>query len=398
MEKLIVRFGTLHDNVGKPRRNGVLVIEGDHITEIGDRVAGAADKTGGARVLEAVCVVPGLINAHAHLEMSGEAQTTSVFILTTPTQRTMTCAENASKSLRAGVTTIREIGGTENIAMDLRDAIDAGRLPGPKIVAAGQPICMTGGHGWWAGRQADGPWDVCKAVREQRRGGADCIKFIATGGVLTKGAVPGIEQLTEDEMRAGIDEAHKHGMHCAAHAIGTSGIKNAIRAGIDSIEHSHLIDDDGIRLMVERGTYLVPTLSAIMCIIEAGPDAGMPDFVTRKAREILEHAEGNLRKARAAGVKFAGGSDAGTPFNYHDAYWRELELMQSMLGMNAREALFAASASAADLLGVKRGRLQEGEIADLLLLDHDIDSDARAFRDPTVVIKNGRIAADRRTA
>ena len=398
MEKLIVRFGTLHDNVGKPRRNGVLVIEGDHITEIGDRVAGAADKTGGARVLEAVCVVPGLINAHAHLEMSGEAQTTSVFILTTPTQRTMTCAENASKSLRAGVTTIREIGGTENIAMDLRDAIDAGRLPGPKIVAAGQPICMTGGHGWWAGRQADGPWDVCKAVREQRRGGADCIKFIATGGVLTKGAVPGIEQLTEDEMRAGIDEAHKHGMHCAAHAIGTSGIKNAIRAGVDSIEHGHLIDDDGIRLMVERGTYLVPTLSAIMCIIEAGPDAGMPDFVTRKAREILEHAEGNLRKARAAGVKFAGGSDAGTPFNYHDAYWRELELMQSMLGMNAREALFAASASAADLLGVKRGRLQEGEIADLLLLDHDIDSDARAFRDPTVVIKNGRIAADRRTA
>jgi imidazolonepropionase-like amidohydrolase len=397
MEKLIVRFGTLHDNVGEPRRNGVLVIEGDRIAEIGERVAGA-DKTDGTRVLEGACIVPGLINAHAHLEMSGEAQTTSVFVLTTPTQRTMTCAENASKSLRAGVTTIREIGGTENIAMDLRDAIDAGRLPGPKIVAAGQPICMTGGHGWWAGRQADGPWDVCKAVREQRRGGADCIKFIATGGVLTKGAVPGIEQLTEDEMRAGIDEAHKHGMHCAAHAIGTSGIKNAIRAGIDSIEHGHLIDEEGIRLMVERGTSLVPTLSAIMCIIEAGPDAGMPDFVTRKAREILEHAEGNLRKARAAGVKFAGGSDAGTPFNYHDAYWRELELMQSMLGMNAREALFAASASAADLLGVKRGRLQEGEIADLLLLDHDIDSDARAFRDPTVVITNGRIAADRRTA
>jgi imidazolonepropionase-like amidohydrolase len=391
VEKLVIRFGTLHDNVGEPRRNGVLVVEGDRITEIGNDPSNVTGDSEDVRSLEALCVVPGMINAHAHLEMSGEAQTTSVFLLTTPTQRTMTCAENASKSLRAGVTTIREIGGTENIAMDLRDAIDAGRLPGPKIVAAGQPICMTGGHGWWAGRQADGPWDVLKAVREQRRGGADCIKFIATGGVLTKGAVPGIEQLTEDEMRAGIEEAHKHGMHCAAHAIGTSGIKNAIRAGIDSIEHGHLVDDEGIRLMVEHGTYLVPTLSAIMCILDAGPDAGMPDFVTRKAREIAEHAEGNLRKARGAGVKFAGGSDAGTPFNYHDAYWRELELMQSMLGMNAREALYAASASAADLLGVKRGRLQPGETADLLLLDHDIAADLYGFRNPKNVIKAGSI-------
>jgi len=386
---LAIRFGVLHHNGdGEPMKNGTLLIEGDRVAAVSDR---PPDQSEDVRVLEAACVVPGLINCHAHLEMSGEAQSTTVFVLTTPTQRTMTCAENANKTLRGGVTTIREIGGTENIAMDLRDAIDAGRLPGPKIVAAGQPICMTGGHGWWAGREADGPWDVCKAVREQRRGGADCIKFIATGGVLTKGAVPGIEQLSEDEMRAGIAEAHKHGMHCAAHAIGTGGIKNAIRAGVDSIEHGHLIDDEGIRLMVEHRTRLVPTLSAIMCIVEAGPDAGMPDFVTRKAREIVEHAEGNLRKARAAGVTFAGGSDAGTPFNYHDAYWRELELMQTMLGMTPREALYAATVSAAELIGVKRGRLQAGEVADLLLLDRDIDSDVRCFRSIRAVIKSGAL-------
>jgi len=389
-KKLAIRFGVLHHNGdGEPMKNGTLLIEGDRVAAITDSPPAQSEDV---RVLEAACVVPGLINCHAHLEMSGEAQSTTVFILATPTQRTMTCAENAAKSVRAGVTTIREIGGTENIAMDLRDTIDAGRLPGPKIVAAGQPICMTGGHGWWAGREADGPWDVCKAVREQRRGGADCIKFIATGGVLTKGAVPGIEQLSEDEMRAGIDEAHKHGMHCAAHAIGTGGIKNAIRAGVDSIEHGHLIDDEGIRLMVKHGTRLVPTLSAIMCIVEAGPEAGMPDFVTRKANEILEHAEANLRKARAAGVTFAGGSDAGTPFNYHDAYWRELELMQTMLGMSAREALYAATVSAAELIGVKRGRLQAGEVADLLLLDSDMETDPHAFRNPKAVIKAGAIA------
>jgi imidazolonepropionase-like amidohydrolase len=389
-QTLAIRFGSLHHNLGgEPSRNGVLVIEGDKIASIGESVPS------GARELSAACVVPGLINCHSHLEMSGEAQTTSVFVLTTPTQRAMTCTENARKSLETGVTTIREIGSTENIAMDLRDAIVAGKLVGPNIMAAGRPICMTGGHGWWAGREADGPWDVRKAVREQRRGGADCIKFIATGGVLTKGAVPGIEQLSEDELRAGIAEAHVHGMRCAAHAIGTGGIKNAIRAGIDSIEHGHLIDAEGIGLMVERGTYLVPTLSAIMCIVEAGPEAGMPDFVTRKANEILQHAETNLRAARAAGVKFAGGSDAGTPFNYHDAYAREFELMQSMLGMNARESLFAATASAADLLDMKRGRLQAGEVADLLLLERDIDTAHDALRNPAVVVKSGQIAFER---
>ena len=388
---LAIRFGTLHDNVGEPRRNGVLVIDEDRITTIA-----AEAPSDVSDVIEAACVVPGMINCHAHLEMSGEPQTTSIFVLTTPTQRAMTAAENARKSLEAGVTTIRETGCSENIAMDLRDAIAAGRLSGPTIFASGRPICMTGGHGWFVGREADGPWDVRKAVREQRRGGADCIKFIATGGVLTKGAVPGIEQLSEDELRAGIEEAHVHGMRCAAHAIGTNGIKNAIRAGIDSIEHGHLVDDEGIALMVERGTYLVPTLCAIKCIVEAGPDAGMPDFVLRKAREIAENAEKNLRAARTAGVKFAGGSDAGTPFNYHDAYAREWELLQSMLGMSAREALFSVTATAADLIGIARGRLNAGETADLLVLDRDIESDSRALRNPKLVIQSGRIAHERR--
>ena len=227
-------------------------------------------------------------------------------------------------------------------------------------------------------------------MREQRKAGADCIKFIATGGVLTKGAVPGIDQLSEEELRAGIDEAHKHGMRCAAHAIGTNGIKNAIRAGIDSIEHGHLIDDEGIALALERTHYIVPTLAAIRCIVEAGPAAGLPDFVTRKASDIAQHAEGNLRKARAAGVRFAGGSDAGTPFNYHDAYALELELMQSMLGMDAREALFVATAAAADLIGIDRGRLGPGAVADIVLLEREIEGDGRPFRNPRAVYKAGK--------
>ena len=345
------------------------------------------------RVVEAPCVVPGLINAHVHLEMSGEAQTTSVFVLTTPTQRAVVAAENARRALASGVTTVRDLGSTSSIAIDVRDAIDAGTIVGPTVRAAGRAICMTGGHGWFVGREADGDWDVRKAVREQRRDGADCIKFIATGGVLTKGAVPGVDQLSEDELRAGIGEAHKHGMPCAAHAIGTTGIANALRAGIDSIEHGHLVDDAGIALMRERGTYLVPTLAAIRCIVEGGEAAGMPDFVLRKAREIAERAGDNLRAARAAGVAFAGGSDAGTPFNAHDAYAYELELMQSMLGMSAREALYAATVHAAALLRVERGRLAVGDVADLVCLRTDLESDARAFRDPSLVVRGGHAVA-----
>ncbi len=385
---LAIRFGTLHDHLGEPKHNGVLLVAGDRIARVGPSDLPVPS---GVPTIEAACVVPGLINAHVHLEMSGEAQTTSVFVLTTPTQRALACAENARKTLRSGVTTVRDLGSTKNLAIDVRDAVAAGKIPGPTVLAAGRAICMTGGHGWFIGRQADGDLDVRIAVREQRREGADCIKFIATGGVLTKGAVPGIEQLDEDELRSGIAEAHKHGMRCAAHAIGAGGIVNALRAGIDSIEHGHLVDDAGIALFKERGATLVPTLAAIRCIVESGEDAGMPDFVLAKAREIARHAETNLRRALAAGVKFAGGSDAGTPFNGHDAYAYEIELMQLMLGMSAPEALRTASLASAELLGVDRGTLGVGAVADLVALNADIESDARPYRSPRAVVKAGAL-------
>ena len=388
---LAFRFGTLYDGLGDPKRNGVLLVRDGTVSAVGDSQTPIPD---GTRVIDAACVIPGLINAHVHLEMSGEAQTQTVFVLTTPTQRAMIVAENARRTLFSGVTSVRDLGSTHSLAIDARDAIAAGRIAGPTIVAAGRAICMTGGHGHFVGREADGELDVRKAVREQRRDGADCIKFIATGGVLTKGAVPGVAQLSEDELRAGIEEAHAHGMTCAAHAIGTAGIANALRAGIDSIEHGHLVDDEGIALFVERGAYLVPTLAAIDCIMRGGEDAGMPDFVLRKAREIALHATENLRRARAAGVIFASGSDAGTPFNHHDAYANELELMQTQLGMSAREALAAATVRAAQLLGLDRGTLEAGDAADLVVLSRDIESDVRAFRDPVAVVKSGALAFD----
>ena len=257
--------------------------------------------------------------------------------------------------------------------------------------AAGAVLCMTGGHGWPIGRAVDSPWDARKAVREQMKAGADCIKMIATGGVMTKGAVPGNAQLTADELAAAIDEAHRHGLRVAAHAIGTQGIKNALRAGIDSIEHGTLLDDEAIALFKERNVFLVPTLSAPTCILANLEKGEQPQYVVDKARGLGDVMATNIRRAYEHGVRIAGGSDAGTPYNYHENYAQEAELMWSLLGMTPQQALHAATNVAAELVGLHRGLLAVGEPADLLLLARDAGEDVRALREPQLVFKNGAI-------
>ena len=381
---MIVRAGILYDGtLEPPRRNVDLHIHSGSITEIRNA------EDGGEYDRVAACVTPGLVNAHVHLEMSGESDTMGALGTSSANQRMLRAVANARKSLAAGVTTVRDVGSKDNISIDLRNAVDAGIIEGPRIRAAGNVLCMTGGHGWFVGRQVDGPWDGRKAVREQLAAGADCIKLIATGGVLTKGAIPGRAQLTSDEVTAIVDEAHRHGMRVASHAIGTEGILNALRAGIDSVEHGHLLDDDAIELFLKNGTYLVPTLTAPTCILEHAHEGKQPAFVTDKAQQISEAMARNIRRAYEAGVKIAGGSDAGTPYNYHDAYAYELELMHTMLGMTPQQSLHAATAVAAELVGLHRGILAPGEVADLLLLDADAGADIRALRDVRAVVKDG---------
>jgi len=379
---VIIRAGILYDGtLNEPRRNVDIVVDAGRVKELRD-ASGSCDR-------EAACVTPGMVNAHVHLEMSGEPDPMLLIHQLTPIQATLHAVENARKSLKAGVTTVRDVGASDGIAIEVRDAIEQGRIAGPRMRAAGKVICMTGGHGWPLGRAVDSPWDARKGVREQRWAGADCIKLIATGGVLTKGAVPGIAQLTVEEMTAACEEAHRHEMRVAAHAIGTQGIKNALRSGVDSIEHGHLLDDEAIALFKERGAYLVPTLTAPACILEHAEHGGQPDYVVRKAREINENLVQNITRAFKAGVKVAGGSDAGTPFNYHDKYADEVMLMHRLLGMTPQQALNAATAVGASLIGLHRGALQVDEPADLLLLDTDVDRDMTALARPLSVLKAG---------
>ncbi len=380
----IVRAGILYDGTLEPPKQHVdLVIENGRVAEL-KAATGACD-------FEAKCVTPGLVNAHAHLEASGEPDLMGAFQTTPSNERLLNAVANARKTLEAGITTIRDVGSSNGFAQSVRDAIEAGKIPGPRMRCAGAVLCMTGGHGWPIGRMVDSPWDARKAVREQLWAGADCIKLIATGGVLTKGAVPGNAQLTPDELASAVDEAHRHGLKVAAHAIGTLGIKNALRAGVDSIEHGTLLDDEAIALFKERGTYLVPTLSAPTCILAHLEDGQQPQYVVDKARGLEEVMLNNLRRAYEGGVRVAGGSDAGTPYNYHQNYPIEVELMWSMLGMTPQQALHAATAVAAELIGLHSGTLAVGEPADLLLLDRDAGKDIHALQDVKTVIKGGTI-------
>lgn len=380
---MIIRAGVLYDGtLNAPRRNVDVVVENGRITELRD-ASGTFDR-------EAACVTPGMVNAHVHLEMSGQPDPMQIVHQYTPMQRMLHAVENAHKTLKAGVTTVRDVGASDAIAIEIRDAVDRGGIPGPRMRAAGKVLCMTGGHGWPIGRAIDSPWEARKGVREQRLAGADCLKLIATGGVLTKGAVPGIAQLTVEEMSAACEEAHRHGMRVGAHAIGTEGIKNALRSGVDSIEHGHMLDDEAIALFKERGAYLVPTLTAPTCILEHAESGGQPDFVVRKAREINEHMLLNITRAFKAGVKVAGGSDAGTPFNYHEKYADEVVLMHKLLGMTPQQALHAATAVASELVGLHRGILEAGEPADLLLLDADIERGVDTLARPVAVMKGGQ--------
>jgi len=383
---MIVRAGILYDGTLEPPKRNVDI-------EIGDGKIVQIVASQGEYDLAAACVTPGLVNAHVHLEASGEPDMMQAIATSTQNQRLLRAVENARKSVRAGVTTVRDVGSSNAIAQDVRDAIVQGRIPGPRMRAAGAVLTMTGGHGWPLGRAIDSPWEARKGVREQLWAGADCIKVIATGGVLTKGAVPGNAQLTPEELTAAIDEAHRHGLRVAAHAIGTQGIKNALRAGVDSIEHGHMLDDEAIALFKERRTVLVPTLTAPTCILERIEDGNQPAYVIEKAKTVNQAMLENVRRAYEHGVSIAGGSDAGTPFNYHENYAYEVELMTTLLGMTPQQALHAATEVSAELIGLHRGVLAIGEPADLLLLARDAGSDVRALRDPTAVVKGGELVA-----
>jgi imidazolonepropionase-like amidohydrolase len=338
-------------------------------------------------------VIPGLINVHVHLAIDANAADTFKAVCSEPPAVTaIRAASRAQRMLAAGITTARDLGGSNYIELTVRDLIRSGEIPGPWLLCAGKLITMTGGQGWPIGRESDGPDDVRKAVREQLKAGADVIKLMATGGLLTQGVEPGAAQLTEDELRAGILEAHKAGRRTATHAQGTEGIKAAIRAGIDTVEHGIFLDDESVAMMKERQIVLVPTLAAAYQIMQAGRARGIPQYVMDKMEKVASAHTNSFQLAWRAGVIIAAGNDGGTPFNPHEDLVTELRLMVKA-GMPSPDAIRAGTWGSACALGLEGeiGTIERGKWADLVVLDGDPLADIAAVGRVWCVIQHGKV-------
>ena len=372
-------------------RGDVLCVEG-RIAALGE-----AEAPEGTEAIECAgeYLIPGLIDCHVHVSSSGDPAELTPGQRLPLARRAWRTAEHARATLAGGVTTVRDLGAADRLNVALAAAIEAGEVEGPRVVAAGMGVTMSGGHGHgFIAREADGPDEVRKAVREEIREGATAIKLFASGGVLTPGVNPRSPSFTREELTAGVEEATKAFRTVAAHAQSTVGIKNAVAAGVTSIEHGVWLDEEAIAMMIERGTYLVPTLTAPYHIAH-GAEAGVPEYAVEKGQAALEDHIASYERALRAGVRVAMGTDQGTPLNRPGENAQEAVRMADH-GLSPGAALLAATGWASDLLGLdeETGRLRVGLAADIVRLSEDPLADIRCLTRPDViagVVRGGKV-------
>ena len=393
--RLVVGDGTVIDQP-------VVVVLGDRILAAGS--AASVRVPAGARVLDLPghTLLPGLIDCHTHINSSDSDGGDMAVLRETGAHAAIYGVVNARRTLEAGFTTIRDVGATNGADIALRDLVARGVVPGPRIFAAGPSLGITGGHadvnGWsplvhipGTGVIVDGVDAVRKAVRENVKYGSDHIKVTATGGILSVGDAVTHSQYSDEELRAIVDEATRLGRKVAMHAHGAPGIVAAVRAGAASIEHGSLIDAQGIALMKEKGTYLVPTLIILEEIAADGERKGVPAASIAKARAIEADRRVRLRRAYEAGVRFAFGTDATGDIHGRNA--QEFTLLQSQLGMTPMAAIRSATSAAADLIGVadQLGTVTAGKLADLIAVAGNPLDDLRRLERVDFVMKAGAV-------
>ena len=409
-----IRAGRLFDATSdNMRENMVIVIVGDRIQSVG--AASTVTIPSGANVIDLshATVLPGLIDCHTHLGSRADRYDEIYNFKDAPFDSAFAGVVNARKTLEAGFTSVRDVGSLPFLAVDLRNSINEGFIPGPRIVASGPAISITGGHGDLNNfspqtrvtmfpeerdfQIADGVDQIRHVVRAQVKYGVDVIKILATGGVLSKGDSPGAPQFTFEELKAAAEEAHMAGRKIAAHAHGTQGIKNAILAGIDSIEHASLIDDEGIRLAKEHGTYLVMDIYNDDYILGKAIEFGLPQENVDKEKMVGRLQRENFERAVKAGAKMAFGTDAGV-YPHGDNAKQFFYMVK--FGMTPAQAIRAATSSAADLIGRAKdvGTLEPGKFADVIAVTADPLQNVRALENVGFVMKGGVAVKDGITA
>lgn len=383
--------GLVFDGNGPLLRDHSVLVNGDSIEDIApsekfsDYQGDTVDTSGGT-------LMPGMADCHVHLVYRGEANPRASVQNVNPAEIALRVLENAQKSLKNGITAVRDCGGRNYLEFPIRDACNSGRFLGPNIMASGRMICMTGGHGNEAGRVADGCDEVVKAVREQIHAGSDLVKIMATGGVMTPGVNPEDAHYSAEELAAGVHEANRFHRTTASHAQGAEGIMNAVNAGITSIEHGIFMNERCLEAMLERGTFLVPTLAAVMNIVNNKDNGISADVVEKSLRVFDKHRE-SFTMFYKAGGKIAMGTDAGTPFNLHGENAMELSYMVDC-GMSPLDSLKSATSVGHDLMTLRgRGQIKAGFKADLLVVDGNPEEDilmAAAAKNHRMVVKNGK--------
>jgi len=382
---------------GPPIEPGRVLIEGDRIRSLGARLQPPAEAL--RYDFPDATILPGLIDCHVHLADVGEADPKDS-AREDDAVRVLRLAQHAARTLRAGVTTVRDVGGRNHLEFGFRQGVEAGLAIAPRLWLCGKIVSMTTpGADMWPGmyRQADGPWEVAKAVREQVKAGADVIKVMATGAIMAPANErPGQAQYRPDELQAATETAHGLGRRVAAHAHGIEGIRNAVAAGVDTIEHgTYLHQDPAVATqMAAGGIALVPTLKAVTLLANP-PGPGIPAEIAEKARAARDHAGRSFRLAMEAGVPIAMGTDAATSFNHHGENADELALMVEG-GMTPMQAITAATWTAARALGRDHelGSLQPGFLADLIIVRGDPVVDVSLLRQPPqAVFLGGRLVA-----
>ena len=400
LKRVLVRAGHLLDvKTGKILDNQAILIEGDKVVSVGPAPGNQATSGAITINLPNATVLPGLIDAHTHL--TGDPKNIGYQSLGISVPRdALTGAKNARLTLQAGFTTVRNVGATGYSDVAVRDAINAGDIPGPRMLVSGPALSITGGHcdnnllpyeyHATSDGAADGIEAVQHKVREIIKYGADLIKICTTGGVLSKGDDPQASQYTLEEMKAIVADAHRLGRKVAAHAHGAQGIRWASEAGVDSVEHASYIDDAAIAELKKNGTYLVPTLYLGDWFMENAEKNRVPDFLLVKAKAVMPAARKNVAHAFASGVKVAFGTDAAV--YPHGLNAHEFGVMVK-LGLTPLQAIQAATVNAADLLGWsdKVGTIEAGKWADIIAVHGDPLKDVTTLEHVKLVMKGGEV-------
>jgi len=391
----------------RPVTDACVIVEGPKIIYAGKQNDQQLNRYSDADVfdLNGMTIMPGMIDSHVHLSLDGSADYFNQMIMESPTLAALKAVKKVSRIIESGFTTIRTMGDKGQIDIAIKNAIEQNDISGPRILASGYYLTITGGHGdmfpphvevQGMARIVDGPVEARKAAREQLKAGADNIKLMATGGGMSPGPAT-VPQLTVEEMQAAVEEAEKYEKTTGAHATGAAGIKNALKAGVRTIEHGSFLDEEGIDLLLAKNAYLVPTLAAFKTL-KYGKEGGVPEYTIEKVKYFQTAHTKNLKKAMAKGVKIVVGTDAGTPFNYHGESAYELECLVNN-GFSEMQAIRSATKVAAEALKLESlGAIEEGKIADLIVVVGNPLEDIKILQDVEnirMVFKAGQLVAEK---